>query len=286
MFRFWLALALLIAPAGMAKAVDGLAGGAPETLTTLPPLEHLAHELRGGDGSPGGRRSLGAGNNAHGSALDPGAVRAVNDADLVFWVGPGLEPGIARLADEDPKFVKLGEAPGVTTRQLPNGASDPHVWLAPANALVMADAITEAYVRTDPGKAALYRANRERLGDRIEATEREWQGRLAPLSGRAYVVAHDAFGYFAEAMGLDEAIVVTAGEHADAGARRLREVIAEARERDAACLIVEPGSNGRLARTLGLREVTIDPLGTELPDYPALIEAVGRGFEECLSDAS
>ena len=262
-------LATLVLATGSASARAG-----QETVASLPPVALLVEAVMGDHVA-----TLGGGGHAHGGSLRPTGRRALDDADLVFWIGPALEPALADLASDG---VALGSVPGVARRTVEGGASDPHVWLSPDNALAMLAAIESALAERDAEGAERYRSNRKAAEAAIADAVAEIRAALDPLAGRSYVVEHDAYGHFADAMGLAPAIALSPGDGPAAGARRLREVAREAEASRARCLIVEPGSGGRLARTLGLRAVEIDPLGMRAETYPDLLRAVAQGFADCL----
>ena len=234
------------------------------------------------DRGPADEVAISSGGHTHGGALAPSARAAIERADLVLWIGPGLEPSLMGLARGDDRFLALGMAEGVE-RRLRSGFEDWHVWLDPANARAMLGAIAARLDALDPGNAGLRAEALEEADGALAALEGDLRERLAPLAGRAYVVEHDAFGHFARAMGLEPAIAAVPGGEGDAGARRLRGLIAEVREREARCLIAEPGGGARLGRTLDLPVVEIDPRrGAGAGTYRALLEHVAEGFELCL----
>ena len=276
-FATHLARRILVVPFAL---IAGSAAAEPlSVVASLPPIALIAKDVMGGRGTVEGLGDGGDGH-AHGGSLRPSDARALDGADVVFWIGQDLEPTVARALPAGAASIALGSVGGLSFRTTAAGAPDPHVWLSPSNAEVIARAVATALAERDPEGAADYQRNAGALAERIAAAGTSARERLGDASA-AYAVEHDAFGYFADWMGLEPAIV--AGGQ---GARSLRAAAADARERGIACVVAEPGEPARLAAVLdGVPTVTIDPLGRELAGLPELIESVAAGFDECLNGA-
>jgi zinc transport system substrate-binding protein len=87
----------------------------PEVLTDTPVVHSLVAQVMGDLGQPG--LLLDRGGDPHAFQLRPSQARALNDADLLFWVGPELSPWLDRavagtgLAGQS---VALLDVPGVS----------------------------------------------------------------------------------------------------------------------------------------------------------------------------
>ena len=263
----------------LSALVAGPATADPRVVATLQPVALIAEALTGE--KPAVPADGGSGHE-HGGSLRPSDARALADADLVLWVGPALEPGVAAALPDGADALALDSVGGLARRDGPGGPPDAHIWLDPANALAMARAAAAPLAALDPPVVAPdeIAANLESLGASLAATTERVAARMAPLVDRPYAVEHDAFRHFTRAFGLAEPLALGAA----LGARSLR----TARERVATlgitCLVVEPGEPSRLAAALGddVRAVVIDPLGRDATDPADLIERVAAGFEECL----
>ena len=282
-----IAISIVFGSSGLVRAEGG-----PFVVSTLRPIHLLVRQVMDGVGEPA---LLGAGvEHAHGGTLSPSERRALSNADLVFWIGPTLEPGLARAIDADVS-IALGEGGGEpdngsrTDRSDLDGArdKDPHIWLAPDEAIEMIEAIAAALSERDPSNASVYAANLEALGAEITTAKDALQNRLSAVADRPYVVEHNAYAHFAEAMGLSDAIALSEDGHSGTSAARLREVAALVAARGVDCVIVEPGTSDRLARALGrssMKTVEADPLGRGADGYVEMLESVAIAFGTCLGD--
>ncbi|WHZ34019.1 zinc ABC transporter substrate-binding protein [Sagittula sp. MA-2] len=99
----------------------------PRVVTDIPPVASLAAMVLGDLGTPEVLVAPGA--SAHGASLKPSQARALEAADVVVWIGPGLTPGIARQIEalaEGAQRLTLADLP--ETRVLPfrDGGLEPH----------------------------------------------------------------------------------------------------------------------------------------------------------------
>ncbi|MDQ0421168.1 zinc transport system substrate-binding protein [Peteryoungia aggregata LMG 23059] len=92
-----------------------LASAAPDVVVSIKPVHSLVASIMKGVGEP----SLIVEGSAspHTYTLKPSNARALENADLVFWVGPGLEAFLEKPLEALPKkakVVELEDAPGMT----------------------------------------------------------------------------------------------------------------------------------------------------------------------------
>lgn len=86
-----------------------------DVVVTLKPVYGLVASIMGDTGRP--QLLLEGKYSPHQTSLAPSMVRQTQSADMVFWVGPSLEPYMARLLDsvkDKQRSVALEKAPGIT----------------------------------------------------------------------------------------------------------------------------------------------------------------------------
>ena len=69
----------------------------PVVVTDIPPVHSLVAQVMGGLGEP--VLLLDQGANAHDYQMRPSEAAALNDAGILFWVGPELTPWLERVVD-------------------------------------------------------------------------------------------------------------------------------------------------------------------------------------------
>lgn len=167
---------------------------------------------------------------------------------------------------------------------------DPHIWLSPDNAIVALGLIAEELAEHDTANAESYRANASAAIEALRAQVADIETRMANISDKEYLTAHDAYQYFEARFGLTSHAALTDSDDKNAGPAHLRDVLSNSP--GLGCLVSEPGTPAATIRlvteTLGIPAVEIDPLGTELPvgaaQYNTLLETMAKGFEKCLGE--
>jgi zinc transport system substrate-binding protein len=268
----WLGLVLALAQPGRAEP--------PRVVADIPPVHSLAAMVMDGIATPALLLDTAA--SPHQGRLRPSQARALSRADAVFRVGDALTPWLGRAFSglaEGAVPVVLLEAPGTRLRRTGGGATDPHAWLDPQNAIVWVRTIAETLSALDPDNAATYRANAGAAVATIEAAMKRARERLAPARALRLVFSHDAFGYFTARFGLRTVGTIAEGDAAAPGAARLAVLGRMAREGGIDCLLIEPGTSpalaGMIAAQADIPIAEVDPLGLALPAgaslYPRLI---------------
>jgi len=201
----------------------------------------------------------------------PGDVRSLQGADLVLYLGLGLEGRLAAILEglgARRPVVGLGAAiPAGRLMTGPHGATDPHVWMSPALWAEILPALAAALVARAPDCAEAIAANADVHAGELRALAAWSEATLAtiPPAARVLVTAHDAFGYFGRAYGLEvEAIqgLSTAAEPSVADIRAVAETVAARR---VPTVFVETTINPRTIETMVAavrdrgREVAIGP---------------------------
>jgi zinc transport system substrate-binding protein len=174
-----------------------------------------------------------------------------------------------------------------------HGETDMHIWLDPENAKVLAAAIASALADADPGNAAIYHANAERLRQRLEDLDRSLRDRLATVADRPYVVFHDGYQYFEHRYGVRAVGAITINPTVRPSAQRLGAIQERLEQLDAACVLTEPQFEPTLVDTViegtSAKKGVLDPLGAALdagPDqYFELLKNLADSLVNCLGTA-
>ena len=116
---------------------------------------------------------------------------------------------------------------------------DPHIWLSPANAKIMAANICESLCRQYPAHSETFQSNLQVLFDDLKRLEAYGQAQLADLTVRDLVTFHDGFGYFAESFGLQILEAVEEESGSEASAQELKHLITVVREHDLPAIFIE-----------------------------------------------
>ena len=265
----------------------------PDVIAGVEPVAYLAQRIAGA------RLGVGvlvpSGQDPH--AYWPGArqMTALARARLLLTVDLPLETRVAeKLAARSggPKVVNL--AAGLARLPAgghadhddghPHGELDPHVWMSPRVAKVLAGRICEALCSLDAGGAAVFRENLRVLEADLDRVDAELAEALGPLKGRTFYVFHPCLGYLARDYGLKQQAVETGGKAP--GAKHLKDLIASAEADGVKVIFVQPqfpqAAAQAVAEKIGGAVVPLDPLARDYIDNlrrtaAALSKALGGG---------
>ncbi len=233
----WGALVALVLLAGCAPGPDRDAGGADRPLRVLATTGMVADAARmvGGD-QVEVTALMGPGVDPHLYKASERDVRALTGADLVLYNGLHLEGKMAELferlaarrhvvpvADAIPDSLRL-EPPAF------EGQPDPHVWFDVALWSLAVERTRDALIEARPGARATFESRAAAYLDTLRALDAWTRAEMAvvPERQRVLVTAHDAFGYFGRAYGVEVVGlqgISTVSEFGLADVRRLVELI-------------------------------------------------------------
>ena len=168
--------------------------------------------------------------------------------------------------------------------------TDPHVWLDPANAKVLAHNVMEQLSKLDPEHKQEFAANYQAFVGALETADNNVKATLAPIKDVPYFVFHEAYGYFEGHYGLNNKGAVTLSPERKPGAKTVANIRTEIEEHNVACIFSEPQFSPAIVETLidgtDVKTAVLDPLGVSLKlsndSYPAFLEALAGQYATCL----
>lgn len=154
---------------------------------------------------------MGEGTDPHVYKASQGDIRKLNDAELIFYNGLHLEAAMAEVLDEMEDKVTVAVGEELDPSLLLEGdveageAYDPHIWFNVSYWMQVTEVIRDTLKDADPDHADAYEANAEAYLAELEELHEYAKEHIAtiPEQSRVLVTAHDAFGYFGEAYGIE-----------------------------------------------------------------------------------
>ncbi len=162
-------------------------------------------------------------------------------------------------------------------------AVDPHTWLSPRRLMVQARLLAETLQRMDPERASDYATRLGGLLSELEELDAWIENTLTPYPGRAFVVFHPSWGYFADDYGLRQiAIEIEGKEPSDAELTGIQE---QTRALDISFVFVQPQIAGQSARAIagvmGAQLETLDPLAPDVvANLRRVTDSITRSFHD------
>ena len=270
----------------------GLTAQKPLIITTIKPLAIIAKSAVADNARVEYLQA--AVQSAHEVSFPVSALNRIEQANLIIWIGDGFEARIAKpmallsearrltvmeldlLTANKNQSEELDKEAGSDDDHHHNLRFDPHVWLNPANANIVASII------------------QQRLGLAISpimesAQIEQLKADLEPYKNKSFLTHHDAYAHFYKAFGLGGGVSIRDASGASQGARSQYRLRQRAQEVDASCIFIEPQYADKdaqvLARELQLPLTILDPQGFDQPlnnnSYGEFMTGLVAQFKVC-----
>lgn len=208
-------------------------------------------------------------------------VDAIEDADLVVYLGGGFQPGVEEVAArrDGPTLDIAGQVTLEASDHADeehadeehadddghdHGDLDPHFWLDPTLMQAAVDAIEAELVGVSPADAATFAANAAAYDTELGELDAEFSAGLAECARHEIVTSHAAFAYLAHRYGLEQLAITGISPEAEPDPKRLDELI-DLVEREGVTTVfsetlVPADLAETLAREAGVSTAVLNPL--------------------------
>ncbi|SBT16558.1 High-affinity zinc uptake system protein ZnuA precursor [Marinomonas gallaica] len=171
-----------------------------------------------------------------------------------------------------------------------HSGTDPHVWLDPVNAKVLAKAVTERLISIDPEHKQDYQTNFQAFMSSVEHADHDVAERLAGVAEVPYFVFHEAYGYFENHYGLNNKGAIALSPERKPGAKTVAHIREEIEEHNVSCVFSEPQFSPAIVETLidgtNVKTAVLDPLGTNVElgadSYAMFLTGLADQYISCL----
>jgi len=293
MLLFWLLIPFFILACTAPGTEPARDDSKINIVTTIYPLADIAGQL-GGD-IVNAQHLLPAGASPHTYEPTVEQARLVDAADLIIYIGAGLDDWAVKLAesaDSGPVMLDLSQEvnlieaapyrPLVEEGEEINGhnghdchehnhdhgPADPHFWLDPV--LVrdfICPAVHEKMVNIAPADENYLDHNLERYRRELSDLDKEISRTVAVFSRDKFIAFHSAWQYFARRYGLQEVAVIAEFPGQEPSAGWIAELSRLVEEENIGAIFAEPQFSPdlaeRVAEESGSEVLVLDPLGGE-----------------------
>lgn len=220
---------------------------------------------------------------------------AIAEADLMFYIGLGLEGFIdsakKTLDGEDVEFAALADS--ITDEQLEaalehdgeeahedeheehteeadhdghdHGSTDPHIWMSPKLSQQLATSIKDSLIAEDPDNTEVYETNHAELIEELEQLDESFSQLQERVSKDTFFVSHAAFTYLAEPYGFEQVAVAGLNSQDEPSQKELTEIVDMAREKNIEYIVFEQNVSSNLTevvqKEVGAEAVQMHNLG-------------------------
>jgi len=193
-----------------------------------------------------------------------------NGAGLEGWIGDflnGLSSSSKVMTVEVSKGIKLIQGnpehgDDHENEEAHSGSDldvDPHTWVSPRSALIMAANIHDAFIQADPNNQSAYDEGYAKLENQIKQLDEKYTAELSKYERRDIVVSHQAFGYLCRDYNLNQHAIMGLSPEAEPKAQDLHDIAKYVKEHHIPYIFFEELVSERLAATLA-NEANVDTL--------------------------
>lgn len=194
-------------------------------------------------------------------------MEAINQADLIFINGLGMEEWVEHLVEDKlldgEKIVDLSTGLNLIeldphTEKCPHCGlhhhhhcgHDPHIWLGLTESAEMAKTVGEALAKIDSANAKFYKDNAKTFSNEVLALRNEYKKKISGKTNRTIVVGHSAFAYLCRDLDLEQKAVRGTFNTGEASAKMLAELVQFCKENNVKVIFSEEAASPEVAQTL------------------------------------
>lgn len=142
--------------------------------------------------------------------------------------------------------------------------TDPHTWVSPKSAIIMARNIKDSLESVDPEHKDGYEERYNKLAERLQALDSKFEQELTKLPNHEIVVSHQAFSYLARDYGLDQHAIMGLSPDAEPRGQDLVNLAKLVKDEGIKYIFFEELVSDKLAKTLaaeaGVSTMVLNPV--------------------------
>ena len=287
-----------------------------KVVTTIKPLHSLIANVMEGVGEPS--LIIEGSTSPHSFTLKPSHAKLLEEADIIFWVGEGIETFMERPLEsivKNAEVVEFMEIESINKLKFreesifedhdeheghdehdehdeheghdhAHGEFDAHIWLDPMNAKEMVLEIAHELSHLDPANEDKYNVNAKATNLALDAMIDDISQNIN--KDAKFVVFHDAYQYFEERFGVRAAGALTLNTDVLPGAKQIDEIQDVIKDRGINCIFSEPQFNPKIISTIAqdtnIKTGVFDPLGANIDSDKSLYFKLINNLSEELKD--
>ena len=197
----------------------------------------------------------------HDYTLRVDQMRSAESAETVILSGAGLEAFMADILGNIETVIDCSAGIKVMSYDEAHDLAhehshdhhhehDPHIWLSPANAKIMAQNICDGLGRRYSAYSSIFQSNLQALLQKLDALQTYGEETLTNLSNRELITFHDGFAYFAHSFDLHILEAVEEESGSEASAKELKHLIGLVRDHQLAAIFTERNGSESAANVI------------------------------------
>ena len=259
----------------------------PQIYVSVPPLAYLAEQIAGDNFEV--VSVIGPGQSPATFETTPKQMVKISKAVVYFSAGVPFEKHLNKKLQSNFENLNIVDTQkGIELQEIEHhhhdhshgkteetNSLDPHSWLDPSLAKIMAQNIYDELTKIYPNDSMIYQNNLNLLFNNLDKIDSTIKIAIKPFQNQRFYTFHPAFGYFARAYGLNQIAIEVDGK--EPSAKQLTNIIRKAKEDKIEILFTQPQFSDKSARAIaesvGAAVIPIDPLSR---DYLSNLKEITR----------
>ena len=251
-------------------------------VVSIHPLYLIAKEVTKGVETP----TLLLGNQTgHDVQLTPAERKAVQDAELVIWLGKAHEAPLDKLLSNNPKAISLLNSGIIATLPLRDvqakpiaNAIDTHVWLDPNNAVRIGFFIAALRSKQHPEHKAEYWANAKNFAHQLLVKSKQVAGSKKTVMYWSY---HDAYQYLENSLNIHLAGALSSEPQIPATVNQIK-YLSDTRPYPDMCLLAEGQANSQYQKLKPVHFQAVDESMISESDFVQGWTDLAKKIQNCV----
>jgi zinc transport system substrate-binding protein len=185
----------------------------------------------------------------------PSDIMRVSNADVFIYNGAGLEPWVSNLLQgiDNKNLTVVDTSKGIqliSSQDLDQPGSDPHIWLDPVNAEKQVMTIRDALIQADPAGKDYYESNAAAYIAKLAALDSQFRALMPTCRKKDILITHATLAYFCQEYGCHQIAITGINEAAEPSPADLVNVIQQAKADNVSVVFFEVLMNPKSAETV------------------------------------
>lgn len=233
--------------------------------------------------------------NSHNIEFNPEDIKRLQDADIVFYNGLGLDNNVLEVSKDKGKFIRTTD--GVDTIEVDydrhgdedsntNGTYDPHVWLSLKEYKVMGKNVLNSLIEVDSENRDFYMKNYNDFASRADSIFNTYMNDFKSLSGsKEFISKHASYGYLSRDFSLINSSLYDINNHGEVNPQNLQNIIDIVKTKNIKLIIGEEYESNKeletISRETGITYKIVNNLesrGDYFIEYEKLLSSIYDGL--------
>ncbi|BAK80788.1 metal ABC transporter substrate-binding protein [Candidatus Arthromitus sp. SFB-rat-Yit] len=188
---------------------------------------------------------------SHNFEFTPQDIKNIQDSDVVFYNGLGIDDKVLDVVDNKDKFVQTTKNSNLISLEddhiheddhhhedsHSNGAYDPHVWLSINEYKTMGKVVLDELITIDPNNKDFYTNNFNEFSKRIDKIYNSYINDFESIVNKEFVSNHASYGYLARDFGLVNSSLHDVNNHGEVNPKNLQSIVDIIRQKNIKLII-------------------------------------------------